>query len=66
MRLSITIPVTNNRPRFVFADEPVPDDITDPAPLIRGDKGGLSDYETTGFPTGTIDITGVRALPRET
>ena len=55
-------PITNNRPRFVFADEPVPDDITDPAPLIRGDKGGLSDYETAGFPTGNIEITGVRAL----
>ena len=55
-------PNQNNRPRFVFADEPVPDDITDPAPLIRGDKGGLSDYETAGFPTGNIEITGVRAL----
>ena len=46
-------PVTNNRPRFVFADEPVPDDI----------KHDLAiDYETAGFPTGNIEITGVRAL----
>lgn len=46
-------PNQNKRPRFVFADEPVPDDITD-------DPG--IDYETAGFPTGTIEITGVRAL----
>lgn len=46
-------PVTNNRPRFVFADEPVPDDITDDLDI---------DYETAGFPTGNIEITGVRAL----
>ena len=46
-------PNQNKRPRFVFADEPVPDDI----------KYALNiDYETAGFPTGNIEITGVRAL----
>lgn len=46
-------PNQNKRPRFVFADESVPDDLKDDLGI---------DYETAGFPTGTIEITGVRAL----
>ena len=46
-------PKNNRRPRFVFADEPVPDDIRYELDI---------DYQTSGFPTGNIEITGVRAL----
>ena len=46
-------PKANRRPRFVFADEPVSAD-------LHYDLD--SDYQTVGFPTGQIEITGVRAL----
>ena len=42
-------PKRNNRPRFVFADEPV-------ETLID------SDYSITGFPTGKIALTGIKSL----
>lgn len=43
-------PENNGRPRFVFADEKVDDYELD------------RDYAHVGFPTGNIEITGVRAL----
>ena len=46
-------PNDNNRPRFVFADESVPDDLKYELDI---------EYQTVGFPTGNIEITGVRAL----
>ena len=43
-------PAENGRPQYVFADEPVEDYELD------------TDYSTVGFPTGAIEITGVRSL----
>ena len=43
-------PAENGRPQYVFADEPVEDYELD------------TDYSTVGFPTGAIDLTGVRSL----
>ena len=45
-------PDLNYRPRFVFADEPVPE------AFLKVDV----DYKATGFPLGNIQLTGVRPL----
>lgn len=50
-------PADNGRPRFVFPDEPV-----NPASFDTGIYELDADYATTGFPTGNIEITGVRSL----